>query len=127
MDELAPVVESFIVGFNKMCQEGRKDHLLREKMVEYESGPRKVHYKVSYEAKKGKGGWQIRAVTKGFWIFKKKFPLMEIKVQAGTISFKGLFTEDLNPVDPNPDDLYTELQRYIGICKALPQDAFLNS
>ncbi|MFK7924312.1 MAG: hypothetical protein AB8H47_20310 [Bacteroidia bacterium] len=127
MTELEPVVNSFIVGFNKMCHEGRKDHLLRERMVQYESGPRKVQHKVSYQAKKRSDGWQIRAVTKGFWIFKKKFPLMEIKVQPGTISFKGLFTQDLKPVDPNPDALYAELQRYIGICQALPQDAFLNS
>jgi len=127
MDELEPVVKSFITGFNKMCREGRKDHLLRERMVEYESGPEKVQYKVSYEAKKRKKGWQVRAVTKGFWIFKKKFPLMEINVQDGTVSFKGLFTQDLNPVDAHPDDLYKELQRYIGICKDLPPNAFVNS
>ncbi|MEL6654541.1 MAG: hypothetical protein AAFQ87_27450, partial [Bacteroidota bacterium] len=103
MDELEPVINSFIKGFNKMCQEGRKDLLLRERMVEYESGPRKEQYKIRYEAKRRKDGWQVRGVTKGFWIFKQKFPLMEIKVLPGTVSFKGLFTDKLQAVDPNPE------------------------
>ncbi len=127
MDELAPVVESFIVDFNKMCREGRKDHLLRERVVQYESGPERVQYKVTYEAKKRKTGWQVRAVTKGFWIFKKKFPLMEINVQPGTISFKGLYAQGLKPIDINPDELKRELNSYIKTCKILPPNAFVNS
>ena len=69
------VISQFVDAFNLMCKTGRRDFLVRERMVNYESESRIKRYPVEYKMK-GKGDeWDIFAESEGFWIFKKNFPL----------------------------------------------------
>ena len=117
------LISSFLKDFNKMCDTERKDFLIREKLVTFESGTSIKKYNVTYELKSKSDNWSIDAVTKGWWIFKTRFPLLKITRKDQKITFSGLYTESIKPFDSA--NLKENLDKYISICKALPQDAFV--
>ncbi|PHN07289.1 hypothetical protein [Flavilitoribacter nigricans] len=126
-DRLDRVVENFVGAFNEMCRSKRKDFLVRQKMVNYESGSRLVSYRVTYKMKSTSREWRIFAATSGFWIFRSTFPLLRILKKEHSLSFSGLFTEDLKSISRSPEQLKEQLDHYLQICESLPRDAFINS
>lgn len=123
-ERLNAVVRDFVYHFNEMCRLRRKDLLVRQKTVQYESGSRLQTYQVSYRVKVTKKDWQIYAVSNGFWIFKSKFPLFRIIKLDHKLSFAGLYTEDLASIPISANQLKEQLDRYLHKCEKLPQDAF---
>lgn len=120
------IVKAFAVKFNEMCQTERKDFLIREKLVTYESGSEMKRYGVTYEVKKSGDVWKVDAVSDGFWIFKSRFPLLEVhRKESGMATLKGMYTKTFG--DFEEALLEEKLEAYMAVCKALPQDAFIKS
>jgi hypothetical protein len=117
-------IDIFIVNFNEMCKEDRRDFLVREREVMYEATKSIKQYKVTYKAKKRRRHKEIYAQS-GFWIFKRKFPLFKITQKDKMIQFEGLYTDSFSSF---PDNKITEnLQLFLETCKKLPKNAFINS
>ena len=119
------IITNFLVRFNQMCTTERKDFLIRERWATYESGKKLERYNVSYRLKSSLDKWKVEAVTKGFWIFRKKFPLLEITRKKGIVNFSGMFTYSIP--DFNENELEKKLEEYLAICKSVPQDVFIKS
>ncbi|WP_062057933.1 hypothetical protein [Aquimarina longa] len=119
------IIETFLSDFNEMCKTNRKDFLLRERMVTYESGSFIKKYNVTYRLKQKNNSWLIEAVSSGFWIFKKRFLLLRITKTNNKINFSGLYTSSIPDFEESL--IEEKLKKYIEICKSLPQNAFVNS
>lgn len=124
-EQIDYIIDAFLVKFNNMCWNERRDFLIRERSVEYESGPKIKKYTVSHIAEKSENEWNIMGITKGFWIFKKKFPLLKINKFGNKISFSGLYTNNITDFDESL--LEQKLEQYLETCKNLPQNAFIRS
>lgn len=124
-EQLDQIIETFVHNFNTMCKEHRRDFLIRERTVTYESGDTIKTYNVTYIVKKTSDKWKILAVNNGFWVFKKKFPLFEISRAKGKMGFNGLFTQSIPDFETSM--LAENLEKYLEHCKKLPQDAFVRS
>ncbi len=126
-EQIDQIIHDFGKKFNTMCANERRDFLIREwTSTDYETGITSTYRKpVTYKVKKKRNKWRIRAETKGFWIFKRRFPLFDIIHSNGTIEFKGLYTHTI-PVFEEAL-LAEKLDEYIAICKRLPPDAFVRS
>lgn len=124
INQFESTVNQFITKFNAMCKTQRKDFLIRERMVTYESGTGVRTYNVTYKAKINGPQYEIYARS-GFWIFGKSFPLFKFLVQNGSIIFHGMYTKHFPPFPPS--ELEVKLNSYIEICKKLPKDAFVRS
>ena len=119
------IINTFVTDFNRMCSSERKDFLIREKKVQYEDGPRIKRYNVTYEVKKSGKTWKIQAVSSGFWIFKKRFPLLTIQWKKGEFHLKGLYIKDMKRFEDSL--LGSKLSKYLEKCRSLPQNAFIRS
>ncbi|THB80112.1 MAG: hypothetical protein D3926_08775 [Desulfobacteraceae bacterium] len=120
------IISEFVDAFNRMCRDNRRDFLIRERVVTYESGSRIKQYQVRYMVKQKKNKWEIYAQSKGFWIFKSKFPLIRIEKKHDQVLISGMFTEAIaSPFDPS--ELKAKLDQYLIICQNLPKDAFVRS
>lgn len=118
------IVNAFLKDFNEMCKTERKDFLIRERVVNYESGSRIKKYNVTYRVRNKKDKWIIEAVN-GFWIFKKKFLLLEITLRGEKINFSGLYTHSIRDFEKSL--LEEKLKKYLSICKKTRHDAFVKS
>ena len=118
-------VDQFIKDFNTMCKTTRKDLLVRERVVQYETGSGIRKYNITYKAKKGKNKIDIVGETAGFWIFKSKFPLFSIQQVQGKLKFSGLYTSKFTVMEES--ELKQNLQKFLEICEKLPKDAFTKS
>lgn len=124
--EITALVEGFLVRFNEMCKTERKDLLQRTATVNYEHGSRLKTYKVKHRLKKGKGVWNIEAVSSGFWIFRKRFPLLSIyKWKNNKIKFLGMYTHNITEFDVS--ELESKLDLYLTNCKNQSNDTFTQS
>lgn len=123
--QLDKIIETFIGNFNKMCKSHRRDFLIRERIVTYESETSIKRYNVTYVVKKSRDKWSILAISHGFWIFKRKFPLFKISRFNGQINFSGLYTSSI--LDFKESLLKEKLEEYLDCCKKLPQNAFVCS
>ena len=123
--KLDMLIENFLVRFNKMCERERRDFLNRERTVNYETGSRIKKYKVVHQLRKRDNEWLIEAISDGFWIFKKRFPLLRITREMNKISFAGMFTHTIH--DFEVEQLEEKLNEYLKICKNQPEDVFTNS
>lgn len=120
------IIEKFLLRFNEMCEKERMDFLSRERTVNYESGSSIKKYKVVHKIRKRKNVWSIDAVSNGFWIFKRRFPLLRIsRARNNSIKFSGMFTNTIQ--DFKIDQLEEKLNEYLIICKSQPQDVFTKS
>ncbi|MEZ5038852.1 MAG: hypothetical protein R2828_03140 [Saprospiraceae bacterium] len=124
-EQLDSIINTFVRNFNTMCKVHRRDFLIRERTVTYESGESIKKYNVTYIVKKTSHKWKILAVSNGIWIFKKKFPLFEISRAKGKMSINGLFTQSIPDFETSM--LAENLEKYLEHCKKLPQDAFVRS
>jgi len=123
--EIDKILESFLERFNEMCQNEKKHFLYRERTVTYENSTRIKKYQVTYKLKKENNGWTINAVSNGFWVFKKKFPLLRITKTNDQITFSGMFTSTINQF--SLDKLEEKLEVYLDICKKQPENVFTKS
>ncbi|MEM1136271.1 MAG: hypothetical protein AAGI07_10570, partial [Bacteroidota bacterium] len=85
-------IKTFLKDFNEMCRADRKDFLIREKLVTYEHSTRTQRYEVTYRVRSKSNIWFIEAVTDGFWIFKKRFPLIRITRNKDMVDITGVHT-----------------------------------
>lgn len=119
------IIENFLVRFNKMCEVERKDFLLRERLVEYEYSSKIKQFKVSYRLKRSNNEWLLEAVSWGFWIFRRKYPLLRIKRNGNTINFSGMFTYTI--AEFNVELIENKLSEYLEICKKQRRNVFIKS
>lgn len=126
-EQIEQVIQGFLNDFNEMCKSMGREHLIRERTYNYESGPRttKRSYKVTYVAKKRGRHWKITGKSEGFWIFRRTFPLFKIMQSNDKFTFKGLYVK--NMTDFGADQLKEKLDEYLNICKNLPHDVFVNT
>ncbi|SEB48297.1 hypothetical protein SAMN04489761_0974 [Tenacibaculum sp. MAR_2009_124] len=124
-EQIDKIVNDFLVSFNKMCVNDRKDLLERERTINYEHGSRIKKYRVTHRIKKKKDEWLIEAVSNGFWIFKRKFPLLRIVRNNNRISFYGMFTYDFPDFELH--QLKSKLDTYLSNCKKQSYDTFTKS
>jgi len=125
-NKIEKALNHFIVAFNAMCKKERRDILLRERTVTYESSSSIKTYYVTYAVKKYGNTWKVFGLSDGgFWIFRKKFPLFDVVISKEEIQFKGLYTSTIPTA--TEDNLDACLEKYTAVCKALPQNAFINS
>lgn len=125
-NEIDTILGKFISQFNAMCRSERKDFLLRERTVNYESSSSVKTYYINYEMKRYNNTWKIYGVSEnGFWIFKKKFPLLDLVKSQDKIIFKGLYTSTIPTA--TADNFQECLDKYIEVCKGLPQNVFINT
>ena len=117
-------VVAFVLKFNKMCEQERKDFLVREYTVNYESGPSIQQHSVTYKVSNDGDVWEVNA-ERGFWVFKSKYPLIRITKDGDMASISGLYTKALG--DFEASQIEEKLDAYIEICRKLPQDAFVKS
>ncbi len=117
------ITQEFLLKLNEMCKNDRRDFLIRERRVNYEHGSEIRKYTVTYRIKKAKNIWIIEAVSSGFWIFKKRFPLLRITKKNTMVNFSGLFTSTIS--DFKIDQLEDKLHTYLEICKNQPRDVFI--
>lgn len=118
------IVNTFLKNFNEMCTTERRDFLIRERIVNYESGSYTKKYNVTYRGRNKKNKWIIEAVN-GFWIFKKKFLLLEITLKGEKINFSGLYTHSIKDFEKSL--LEDKLKIYLNTCKKIRHDAFVKS
>ena len=119
------IVNSFLKEFNEMCSSTRKDFLLRERVVNYESGSSVKRYNITHRVKRKNNTWTIEAVSSGFWIFKKRFLLLRITRNRRNVNFSGLFTPSISNFKDS--EIEEKLKEYLKTCKALPQNIFVKS
>ncbi|WNJ18387.1 hypothetical protein [Pontibacter sp. G13] len=119
------ILEDFVEAFNVMCKTQRRDFLVREKVVDTETGPEVIRRKVTYRVRKSFGKWQVEAVTKGFWIFRRKYPLLKFAREEDVTEIWGLYAKELGKV--HDDDLAEALRGYQEKCRKLPHNAFVRS
>lgn len=125
-NKIENALHKFIGAFNAMCKKERRDILLRERTVTYESSSSIKTYYVTYAFKKYGDTWKIFGLSDGgFWIFRKKFPLFDMVKTKEGIQFKGLYTSTIPMA--TQDNIEACLEKYIEVCKTLPQNAFINS
>jgi hypothetical protein len=120
--EIDLVISKFLVRFNEMCQNENRAFLIREKTVNYESGSKTKIIKVTYRIKKQPNEWLIEAVDNGFWIFKKRFPLLRINKNNSEFSFSGMFTSSFRNFPQ--EELEEKLNQYLSICKSQTNNVF---
>ncbi len=122
---LDKIIHEFLPKFNKMCATERRDFLVRERTVNYEHGSRIKKYQVTHQIRKRKNEWLIEGVSNGFWIFKRRFPLLRITRRRNLINFAGVFTSSIH--DFKEEQLEEKLNEYLEICKSQPHDVFIKS
>ena len=125
--EIEAIINEFLEGFNLMCAESDRAMIIRERTYNYESGPSTTtqRYDVTYMVKKRGKSWKIFAQSKGFWIFKKRFPLVQVKRIQERYTLEGLYVKGMAPFEPT--ELKQKLEDYTETCKNLPRDVFINS
>lgn len=123
-EEIETILAKFLLSFNEMCKENNRAVVLREKTVNYEAGPQTYtsRYEVTYKAKKSGTKWKIRAESKGFWIFKKRFPLFKLIRLKDKLAMEGLYVKIL-PFETA--ELEGQLNDYTEKCKNLARDIFV--
>lgn len=126
-EEIEKTISSFLPGFNAMCKAENKNIIIREYTTNYESGPKTVtkRYEVNYVFKKARKGWKIYAQSNGFWIFKKRFPLVSIVMRKDGLALEGLYVKGISTFPAS--ELKEKLEEYTEICKKLARDIFVNS
>lgn len=122
---LDKTIDEFLSRFNQMCATERRDFLVRERKVNYEHGSRIKTYHVTHQVRKRGNEWLIEAVSSGFWIFKRRFPLLRITKRHNLINFAGIFTSSIR--DFKEEQLEEKLNEYLEICKNQPHDVFIKS
>ena len=132
-NKLNPIINKFIVDFNKMCVETGRNKLVKHTTSTYEgtTSTSTSNYAVTYGVKHGDKKWEVIGKSKGFWIFKKKFPLFTIEVTKNTtggecITFNGLYTSKSPAVKATEDALASSLASYLENCKSIPVSTFTN-
>lgn len=120
--EIETIARDFVFKFNRMCQSERRNFLVKKRNITYETGTQVKTYHVNYQIRKRRNAWQVDAVSDGFWIFKKRFPLLRISQNQGKIRFSGPFTADISDFEPKL--LKQKLDEYMEICKKQPADVF---
>ena len=78
-----------------------------------------------HRLKKRNNVWLIEAVSNGFWIFRRKFPLLRIVRYNNMISFYGMFTYDIADFEVNK--LKSKLEIYLENCRKQSYDTFTKS
>lgn len=118
-------VNAFLEEFNEMCRTERRGFLIRERLVNFESGSYVKKYNVTHRVRRKKNTWIIEAVTNGFWIFRRKFLLFKITIKKDKINFSGLYTSTIP--DFKEPLLEVKLKKYLNICKKTPRNVFVKS
>lgn len=124
-EKIDKTVNAFLEEFNEMCRTERRDFLIRERLVNYESGSSIKRYNVTHRVRRKKNSWIIEAVSSGFWIFRRKFMLFRITVKKDKLNFSGLYTSSI--LDFEESLLENKLKEYLTICKKMPHDVFVKS
>jgi hypothetical protein len=124
-EKIDQTVNTFLEEFNEMCKTERRDFLIRERVVNYESGSSIKKYNVTHRVRIKKNVWIIEAVSSGFWVFKRKFLLLRITIKKDKLNFAGLYTFSI--LDFEESLLEEKLKEYLNICKKTPHDAFVKS
>ena len=124
-EKIDQTVNAFLKEFNEMCRTERKDFLIRERMVNYESGSSIRKYNVTHRVRRKKNIWIIEAVSSGFWIFRRKFLLLKITLKKNKLNFSGLYTYSI--LDFEESLLEDKLKEYLNTCKKTPHDVFVKS
>jgi hypothetical protein len=118
-------IDKFMVRFNIMCRKERRHFLIRQRTVEYEYSSEIKKFEVTYRVKKKRDEWLIEAVSDGFWIFRRRYPLLRITRNDNRIRFAGMFTSTIPDFDINL--LEEKLDEYLVICKNQPKNVFTES
>lgn len=119
-------INTFLDKFNEMCKSERRDFLIRERVVTYESGSRIRTYHVTHQLKrKNDNTWVIEGITKGWWIFKSKFLLLRVTRKKNKVNLSGPYTSKIK--DFNSSELEVKLNEYLETCKKIPREAFVRS
>ena len=125
-NDMSQTLNDFVERFNSMCKTERKDFLLRERLVNYESGSSIKTYYITYVLKEQKDRYRVIGLSNGgFWIFRKRFPLLDIEIKGNELKFKGLYTSTIPTA--TKETLKECLDKYLDICKKLPQNAFIKN
>ncbi|ALU75111.1 hypothetical protein J2Q11_11525 [Tenacibaculum finnmarkense genomovar finnmarkense] len=126
-ENIDKIINAFLKDFNEMCKTKKRDFLIREKIVNYESGTyskKQVKYNVTYKVSRKKNIWVIEAIN-GFWFFKKKFLLLQITTKGEKLNFSGLYTHSFKDFEKSL--LEDKLKIYLNTCKKIRHDAFVKS
>lgn len=123
-ENINQIINAFLKDFNEMCKTERRDFLIRERVVNYESGSYTKKYNVIYRVRRKKNSWIIEAVN-GFWFFKKKFLLLQITLKGEKLNFSGLYTHSTRDFEKSLLD--DKLKKYLNTCKRIRHDAFVKS
>ncbi|GAA3519291.1 hypothetical protein GCM10022393_36830 [Aquimarina addita] len=124
-EKIDKTIHTFLEEFNEMCRTERRDFLIRERLVNYESGSSIKKYNVTYRVKRKQNTWTIEAVSNGFWIFRRKFLLLKITPKKNNLNFTGLYTTSIRDFEESL--LSQKLKDYLNTCKKLPHNAFVRS
>ncbi len=119
------IITQFVDNFNNMCDEERRDYLIRERIINYESGPRTKRYEVQYQMRKRGNTWKIEAVSGTVWPFRRRFPLITLKLVDDRFQTIGLYNGQIKEF--SPEELELKLKQYLDKCRTLPQNAFIKS
>lgn len=122
-ENIDKTVNAFLEEFNEMCSTERRDFLIRERLVNYESGSSVKRYNVTHRVRRKKNIWIIEAVSSGFWIFRQKFLLLKITLKKDKLNFSGLYTSSIQDFEESL--LEDKLKEYLNICKKMPHDVFI--
>jgi hypothetical protein len=123
--EIDKTIHAFLKEFNEMCSTERKDFLIRERLVNYESGSYIKKYNVTHKVRRKNNSWTVEAMTSGFWIFRRKFLLFKITLKKDKLNFSGLYTSSFPDFEESL--LKNNLKKYLNICKKTPRDVFVKS
>jgi hypothetical protein len=124
-EKINEIINAFLEEFNEMCKTERKSFLIRERVINYESGSSIKKYNVTHRVRRKNNAWIIEAISSGFWVFRRKFLLLRITIKKDKLNFSGLYTSSI--LDFEESLLESKLKEYLNICKNTPHDVFIKS
>ena len=125
--EYDELILQFVNDLNGMADQMEKNYIVTYASVGMEMMVATDH-NITFIVQRKQNMWQIMGTARRLFIFKRYFPLVDIKLldmdDKEYIRFDGLFTESLKEIPYDTDSLKSALDTYLNRCENASHEVF---